>query len=223
LVWGLAILTAMAIGLQAGAMQREATRPPISAERLAAVPVSELIDEAKSIGSSTAPVTIVVFADFWCPACRVTHASLVNFARTNPGGVRLAYRHMPLWEASAAAAALSEIAAEAGQFWPFAAAMNAPLPPLRAEDFLNLMRRLGLDAEAAEARISDPEDPAVARVMADMRVAERLGVRTTPTFIVLIEGQPPRSANHITLPMIINSPAVQVRLALVSQPNPESR
>jgi protein-disulfide isomerase len=221
-VWGLAILTAMAIGLQAGAMQREATKPPISVERLAAVPASDLIDEAKSIGSSTAPVTIIVFADFWCPACRATHAILVNFARSNPAGVRLVYRHMPLWEASAAAAALSEIAAEAGQFWPFAAAMNAPLPPLRAEDYLDLLRRLGLDADSAEARIGDPQDPAVARVLRDMEIANQLGVRTTPTYIVLIDGQPPMSANHVTLPMIINSPAVQVRLALANKPAPEA-
>jgi predicted DsbA family dithiol-disulfide isomerase len=37
----------------------------------------------------------------------------------------------------------------------------------------------------------DVNDPAILRVQADMELAERLGIRATPTFIVAIEGKQP--------------------------------
>ncbi|MHC5012430.1 MAG: vitamin K epoxide reductase family protein, partial [Planctomycetota bacterium] len=76
ITWGLLYATGIALGVQTGLMVRMADAPPIPAERLAGLTLDELDDPAKSTGAPEAPVTIVMFSDFWCPACRAAHASL---------------------------------------------------------------------------------------------------------------------------------------------------
>lgn len=209
-VFGLGLLTAAAVGVQAGQMRRAALTPPIPAERMAGVSAEELVDPAKSLGPADAPVTIVEFADLRCPACRAAHASLVNLQRADPGLVRLAFRHRPLaeirgHESSGAAAALGEIAAEQGRFWPFVEAVYARRGTPDRAGYLQILSRLGMDPHVAEARIGDPRDAAVARVWRDVDLAERLGVDSTPTFLVLVAGRPPVSANLRTLPRVLNA------------------
>jgi protein-disulfide isomerase/uncharacterized membrane protein len=216
-IWGLAVLTAAAIGLQAGRMQVAALRPPVPASRLADLTVEEAVDQFKSLGRAEAPVTVVMFADLWCPACRGVFGSLLKYQLANPAGVRLVYRHLPLWglrghETSRAAAALAEIAAERGRFWPFVQAVHGHRRQLDRAGYLELMGRLGLEAGAIEARLDDPNDPAIARVLRDEAFAERLGVDATPTFLVLAAGRPAVSANSRTLAGVLNSPAVQAAL-----------
>ena len=75
--------TALAIGVQAGIMERAASLPPISRERLATVSPAQLLDPAKCIGPANAPVAITVFADFFCPACRGALASLLEYQSRN--------------------------------------------------------------------------------------------------------------------------------------------
>ena len=217
IVWSLALLTATAIGVQGGLMQRAATRPPISADRLAGITSGELIDPAQSLGPGNAPVTVVVFADLWCPACRAAYGSLLHFQQAHPAAVRLVYRHLPLYEIrghefSGTAAALSEIAAEEGKFWPFVDALHRRKHPLNATGYLELLAGLRLGTTNVEERLSRPEDPAVKRVQRDMVLAERLGIHTTPTFIVLVDDYRPVSATQRTLPTLLNSPAVRSKL-----------
>jgi protein-disulfide isomerase len=217
-IWTLAFLTATAIGVEAGFMQKRASTPPVPAERLAQVPVAELVDQANSLGPADAPVTIVMFADLWCPACRVAEASLVGYQRQHPEAVRLVFRHLPLWhlsghQTSRAAAALSEMAGEHGKFWPFIQAMYAQHRPLDRDGYLQLMRSLGLDTAKIDQRLDDPDDPAIQRVQRDEALAKRLGIEATPVFIVLIRGHHSISANQRTLPRILNSAEVQSMLA----------
>jgi protein-disulfide isomerase/uncharacterized membrane protein len=211
--WGLAFLTAGALGVQAGLMQKAVNAPPIPSARLAGMDAADFVDPAKSLGPANAPVTIVVFADMWCPACRAVHDSLHKYQESNPAGVRLVFRHLPLWgirghEFSRAAAALSEMAGEKGRFWEFIDAIYSERRRMRREDYLELMGSFGFSASEVEARLTDPLDPAVARVLRDEQLAEKLGINATPTFIVLVDGQHPISANQRTLPRLLNSPVV---------------
>lgn len=89
----------------------------------AAKPTSVALDpsDAKSLGSKNAPITIEVFEDFQCPACR-------NFYETSlkqviddyvvPGKVYLIHRDFPLdmHPYAQQAARLANAAAELGQF-----------------------------------------------------------------------------------------------------------
>jgi protein-disulfide isomerase len=218
LVWTLGFATALAIGAQAGRMQRAASLPPISAERLAMLTPAQLLDPAKSMGPADAAVTITVFADFLCPACRGALASLLEYQNRNPRAVRLVYRHHPLSEIqghtlSKAAAALSEMAAERGKFWEFVDGVHGDRKALTRETSLELMVRLGFDAGIVEARLDDEAEPAIARVQRDIALATQLGIISTPTFILKIGTHAPISVSQWNLPRVLNSPAVISALA----------
>jgi uncharacterized membrane protein len=207
--WALGLACSAAIGLQAGLMRREALRPPVPPERLAGLSAAELVDPAKALGPEGAPMTVVMFADLACPACRAAHEALLRYRREAGDRVRLAFRHLPLQgirghELSGAASALAEIAGERGRLWPF---LDAVYGLERAPDragYLQIVRSLGIDPVEAEQRIANADDPAVERVWCDMHLAQRLGIAATPTFVVLRLGRPPISANLRTLPTILN-------------------
>jgi uncharacterized membrane protein/predicted DsbA family dithiol-disulfide isomerase len=216
LLWSLGFATAIALGVQAGLMQKAAFAPPIPAKLLAEERAEEFIDSTKSFGPADAAVTIVEFADFSCPACRTAFASLAAFQKANPGGVRLIFRHLPFWqirghELSRAQAALSEMAAETGKFWQFVTTVYSQ-PKLDRSGYLALMQTLGFEKALIEARLADPNDPAIVRVLRDENLAERLQIQQTPTFVVLLDGHQPISANQRTLTRLLSSPEVQSRL-----------
>lgn len=212
-LWALALLTATAVGVQAGRMQRASLAPPIPADRLAKLGGAELLDPVKSLGPADAPVTIVIFADFWCPACRGALASILQYQKANPADVRVVYRHQPLWQirghaTSKAAAALSEMAAEKGRFWAFSDAVHAQPRQLTRDGYLALMTQLGFIATEVETRLNQPGDPALAAVERDIALAERLGISVTPTFILKVGQQPLLAATQRGLARLLNSPMV---------------
>jgi uncharacterized membrane protein len=188
-VFACAAATAIAVGIQSGRMVRDANRPVLDPLAAAGLGVDQLVDPAKSLGRADAPVTVVVFADLLCPACIMTHKVLLSAYENHPDGLRVAFRHAPLTERSAAVAALSEVAAEHGRFWEFAEAIGVARPD--REGMLRAMASIGLDPAEAEARIADPADPGVMRLMAEMEQADRLGIRATPAVLLLVRGQPP--------------------------------
>lgn len=86
-------------------------------------PASAPLDpsEAKSLGSKSAPITIEVFEDFQCPACRNFFETTVKQLIDDyvvPGKVYLIHRDFPLemHPYSHQAARLANAAAELGQF-----------------------------------------------------------------------------------------------------------
>ena len=99
---------------------RQQTKPTSSP---AAKPTTAALDpsEAKSLGSKSAPITIEVFEDFQCPACRNFYETTVKQLiddYVNPGKVYLIHRDFPLdmHPYSHQAARLANAAAELGQF-----------------------------------------------------------------------------------------------------------
>ena len=217
-IWSLAFVTALALGVQAGSMQKTALMPPVTAQHLAAFRTDELIDPAKSLGPIDAPVTIIEFADLSCWACRNSYESLLKYQAANRAGVRLVLRHLPLWqirghEFSRAAAAVSEMMAEHDKFWPFVAEAYQRHNHLERDVILELAQRFDFDLQEVERRLGDPGDRAIARVMQDESLADRLGINQTPTFIVIVNGHQPISANQRTLPRFLNAPEVTSHLA----------
>jgi uncharacterized membrane protein/predicted DsbA family dithiol-disulfide isomerase len=212
--WAIMALVAAGAGAQAGWMERISLRPPVPPTSLARLGAADLVDSRKSLGPDDAPITIVMFADFGCPACRRAYHSLTSYRASHPESVRLVLRHLPLWSWTAAAAALSEIAAERGQFWEFADAVHAGPGHAGAPTLLSLLEQLGCDAREATRRVAEVDDPAMTRLARDIALAESLGIRATPAFIILIEGQPPASASLRGLPRVLNSPPALRHLAL---------
>jgi uncharacterized membrane protein len=225
-IWTLGIITALALGMQVGLMRKKALTPPISASRLADLNETDLVDPAKSLGPADASVTIIEFGDLSCWACQTSFESLVKYQASHPKSVRLAFRHVPLWqlrghEFSRVSAGVSEMMAEEGKFWQFLARVYPYSSHLNRDVIIDAVKRLGTDPVKIEQRLNDPADPAIARVLHDEELADRLGINQTPTFIVLVSGKPPISANQRTLGRILNSPEVQSRLAGVPAPIPQ--
>jgi uncharacterized membrane protein len=218
LLWRLAIVTALAIAAEAWFMERSVSTPPISPKRLATVPVAELLNDRNSRGPPDAPVKIVIFSDLWCSVCRAVHQPLLDYQTAHPDDVEVIFRHRPLsgirgHETSQTAAQLSEIAADEGKFWQFLEKLYREPRQLDHAGYLRLMRDLGFEASRVEAILADVHAPPVDRVRRDTALANRLGVHSTPTFVLIIGHNPPVSANHRSLARILNSPAVKALFA----------
>jgi uncharacterized membrane protein len=223
LVWRLAIITALAIGAEVWFMERSASAPPIPAEKLATVPVAELLNNRNSRGPPDALIKIVIFSDLWCSVCRAVHQPLLNYQAAHPNDVEVIFRHRPLsglrgHETSQTAAQLSEIAADGGKFWQFVERLYREPHQLDHAGYLRLMRDLGFQSSRVDAILADGHAPPTERVRRDTALAERLGVHSTPTFVLIIGHNPPVSANHRSLARILNSRAVQALFAHEGEP-----
>jgi protein-disulfide isomerase len=56
----------------------------------------EVADDRRLIGSASAPITIVEYADFQCPACGMAYKSLKQFKEKYKGRYQFVYKNMPL-------------------------------------------------------------------------------------------------------------------------------
>jgi len=135
-------------------------------------------------GSPAAPVTIVEFADFECPACKDSLPVLRQLRDLYKDQVRLVYRDFPLSGHPQArpAAEAAHCAHEQGKFWAYHDALFAQAPDLKPSDYMVLAERLGLNpAEFTACLAGTRPKAAVAR---DLAEAQGLGLSGTPTFFI---------------------------------------
>lgn len=143
----------------------------------------------QKLGNDSAPVKIVEFGDFQCPACRAAAEPLKQAYAHNDGNVQLIFRHIPLPshpnadEASQAA----EAAGLQGKFWEMYDLLFAEqdawsgLADPQAQ-FETYAQSLELDVEKFR---SDYGSSAVASVIRrDKDASSDAGVSSTPTFYV---------------------------------------
>jgi protein-disulfide isomerase len=142
------------------------------------------IEGAPLRGTARAPVTIVFFSDFECPFCVKAETTLRSVEAANPSKVRVAFRHRPLpMHAHARLASKASIAAEKqNRFWEYHDVLLAHRDALSREDLERYASQVGLNV----ARFNrDLDDPALdARIAADEKLADSLGVKGTPTAFV---------------------------------------
>jgi cyclophilin family peptidyl-prolyl cis-trans isomerase/protein-disulfide isomerase len=95
---------------------------PCTILHIPATPVAlgaEFGDRGHIAGPANAPVTIVVFSDYQCPACAFLAASLKQLRLTHSSDVRLVYVNIPISsrDKDALAAQVVEAADLQGKFW----------------------------------------------------------------------------------------------------------
>jgi protein-disulfide isomerase len=146
------------------------------------------------MGDTTAPVQVIEFADFECPAC-ATFATLtepdVRKAMIETGKIGWRYLDFPLpmhrntWDASNAAAC----ADEQGKFWPMHDTLFANQDRWNGEAtgkpksiFKGYAESLGLDVPKWEACYDAKRYQS--RIASNRAEAERRHVGSTPTFII---------------------------------------
>jgi protein-disulfide isomerase len=136
-----------------------------------------------STGSSTAEVVITEFSDFQCPYCKVVQPTLKQLLREYRGRVRLDFRHLPLEQhpLAAASAQAAFCSGKQGRFWEYHDALFAA--DFISKDFLQSAAiRYGLQREAFQTCLDSPESRAA--ILADRLEAKRLGIESTPTFLI---------------------------------------
>jgi len=210
----LAILTLGGLGAMASLMRSEAAKTPISAEAQKLMTPEVLVPkDGPFLGNPDAPITIVEFADLFCPACRSSYPMVHALVQESGGRIRLVFRHMPLYklqghEYSLVASTLAEIAKEKGRYFDFIEAVyEAPEDEIKTIDgLMSVLENLRIDSKQAVRRAQNPEDPAFKRMYADVDLTSRLGVQITPTYIILMDGVAPKVANSNSLREILSQP-----------------
>jgi protein-disulfide isomerase len=165
-------------------------------------------DHPNQLGDPNAPVTIVEFADLNCPSCKLNEPILKQFVHDHPR-VRLVYRHLPLkiHPTSALAAAIDVYASEKGKFWDYTTAVMSQKDEVEDTDELfDLAAAVGLNVDDIKKRLSNDNDPIYQRLTDDENAAGRIGVKATPTFIVLAPNVKPNAFGPSELKDALNEP-----------------
>lgn len=159
-----------------------------------ALPVAAVDDGGRHVKGGPAGVLIVEFSDFQCPHCARAYRDLKRVLPRFGSDVRVVFRHFPLDKScnpavtssahpyACLAAAASECAADQGRFWEYHDVLFDNQPALSRDHLLRYAEDIGLDRARFVACLdSDAPREAVRR---DISAAEKLGITSTPTFLL---------------------------------------
>jgi len=169
-------------------LDRASTRQPAAARPSGPDPARAYnlpVGNSPSKGSAEAPITIVEFSDYQCPFCARSEPLIGQALAAYPTQARFVYKHFPLVSIhpQAMPAALAAVAAgRQGKFWEMHEMLFANQRALAPEQIKEYARKLGLDLPKFEADLAS--DEVKAAVQEDMALAQRAGVRGTPTIFV---------------------------------------
>ncbi len=154
------------------------------------IPITE---SDAQLGSPNAPVRMVVFNDFCCPACRRLAETIHSLADKFQDKLQIVFKHFPLDSTCNAlvnrevhpgacdAATAAEAARVKGKFWYFHESIFKP----------HYEGKIALDSLAAELNIDRDwfdnyrhSDEAMSRVKADIELGIKLGIDGTPTVFI---------------------------------------
>jgi protein-disulfide isomerase len=178
-------------------------------DSILSTPVTDVVipSSAPIVGNPNAPITIIKFSDFQCPACRMGATALHPILKKYPKEVRFVFLHYPLdsgcnpemkrpmHEAACEAASLAICAQKQGAFYAAYETLfdlQEKLAPGKTADLLNSISGLdvaSLKTCASESWVSE-------KIRADVSLGASLKIQSTPTFFLnglKIEGGLPTS------------------------------
>lgn len=169
--------------LQAGAPTSE-VRTGLQDVTKALQPREIPIEGRPVYGSENAPVTVVVFADFQCPHCKMEAPKIRKTVDQFRGRAKLIFKHFPLQGHPRAkqAAIACEAALEQDKFWEMHDIVFANQDKLEDGDILSYASQIGLDMDKFKASYNARKGKAV--VEADKADGEKAGVDGTPAVFV---------------------------------------
>jgi len=142
-------------------------------------------DEARVKGGANAPVTIVESADFQCPYCKKSEATLNALLSKYAGRVKLAFLDFPLTEIHSQAEEAAEAARCAGEqakFWEYHDSLFGDPSKLDEASLVARAQNLHLDEAAFRAcLLSGKFKP---DVQANRDVGTKVGVTGTPAYFI---------------------------------------
>jgi protein-disulfide isomerase len=169
-------------------VQRGRTRQQVEAyykARFAADQVKDIaLEDSPSKGNPGAPVLLVEFADFQCPACRAARPLVEDALKKHEGQTRLVFKNFPLsiHQYGEKLARSARAAQQQGKFWEMYAALFDNQDRISPAVIDELAKGLGLDMAKFQ---KDVESEAVAdAVSRDRKQGERLDIQSTPTLYI---------------------------------------
>ncbi len=140
-------------------------------------------------GPATAPVTLIEYGDFQCPACAVYFPIVERIYNEASTSVRLVFRHFPLSQHANAipAAKASEAASLQGKFWEmFAKLYENQSEWSEVADASPIFAKYAADIGLDVAKFTS--DSALATLAASIQADEdegiHIGINHTPTFFL---------------------------------------
>jgi len=196
-----AVLTACAVVLTFGYIRREyfsstpSTAPEISEVR----EWKKFATGNMKFGDSTAPLHIVEFSDFECPACRKLHRTVRALRARDSAAVLVTYRNYPLEDlhpTARASALAAQCAADQDRFEPYHDYLFDHQSALGGMDWLAVAWTVGVrDTTRFRSCLSD--ERTAAKLSADSVAAKQLAIDGTP--LVIINGLVLRGAPNASI------------------------
>ena len=142
------------------------------------------VDDDPARGGANAPVTVVEFTDFQCPACAAMHPVLEEVLKSYGDKVRFVVRDFPLGQHEHAqkAAEAANAAKEQGKFFEYIALLFERQKALDVPSLKKYASELGLDRTRFDAALD--RGTYAAEVQRDVEDGEVYGVGSTPTIFV---------------------------------------
>ena len=152
-----------------------------------------LQDASISMGPTDAPVTIVEFSDFQCPACKASEPMVQAVMKQYPDTVRVVFRNFPLEQLhpnARLAAQAAQVAQAEGKFSEYSRLLfekQEAWSEIASHDLLKTTlseyaSELGIDSASFLERMESSD--VVAAVQKDIEIGKKLNIMATPTFFV---------------------------------------
>jgi protein-disulfide isomerase len=136
-------------------------------------------------GPQNAPVTITEFSDYQCPYCARNEPLIADMLKAYPEKARFVFKHFPLVSIhqNAMPAAKAAVAAQKqGKFWEMHEKLFTNQRALGEQQIKQYAQEIGLDMAKFETDMNSPE--VQKQIQDDMALANKVGVRGTPTVFV---------------------------------------
>lgn len=142
-------------------------------------------------GNVQAPITVVEFADFECPACKMAALEMKDFFEEHKDLVQIYFMHMPLsiHKHAETAAVAAEAAGKQGKFWAMHDALFTYPGPLTHEAIISLAKNIFNKKQMTTFEQNLRDQKLLEKVKAHQAYGHNeLKIRGTPTF--LFNGRP---------------------------------
>lgn len=185
IMWGVGVVILTIVGLWG---IWKLTTAPANQTQQEAVEI-EIVADDHIKGNPEAPITLVEYSDFQCPACRAYAPLVRQVMEANPDSVRVVYRHFPLAQHQNAeiASYAGEAAAKQDKFFEFHDILFDRQDDWAEEDnptdlFTKYAEELELDVDQFKTDMNSGESKE--RVERDLTEGIGLGVNSTPSFFL---------------------------------------
>ncbi len=148
----------------------------------------KVVDNDWLIGDKNAPVTVIEYSDFQCPACAY-YFPIVEQILSDEANIAFVYRHFPLQQHANAipASRAAESAGKQGKFWEmyrliFKNQKNWENSRTAKTIFESYAKELKLDIVKYNTDYDSAE--VINKVNADQKSGIKAGINSTPTFYI---------------------------------------